>query len=81
MANAAMNSSSLRFTTICLVRKMASFARVHRKPDAQQFGVTSTTPPLVSLSFAGRSISTPNNLQRPSPEDSLAIRIFKIMPS
>jgi hypothetical protein len=47
-----------------LVRKMASFARVHRKPDAQQFGVTSTTPPFTL--FCWMEHLFPNNLQCPA---------------
>jgi len=64
VANAATNSTSLHFTTICLVRKMASFARVHRKPDAQQFGVTSTTPRFTLFWWMEHLF--PNNLQCPA---------------
>ena len=65
------------FTTICLVRKMASFARVHRKPDAQQFGVTSTTLPFTLFCWTGHLYPTICSAQK----DSLAIFILKSQPS
>ena len=65
------------FTTIRLVRKMASFARVHRKPDAQQFGVTSTTLPFTLFCWTGHLYPTICSAQK----DSLAIFILKSQPS
>ena len=65
------------FTTICRVRKMASFARVHRKPDAQQFGVTSTTLPFTLFCWTGHLYPTICSAQK----DSLAIFILKSQPS
>ena len=65
--------SSSCFTTICRVRKMASFARVHRKPDAQQFGVTSTTLPFTLFCWTGHLYPTICSAQK----DSLAIFILK----
>ena len=69
--------SSSCLTTICRVRKMASFARVHRKPDAQQFGVTSTTLPFTLFCWTGHLYPTICSAQK----DSLAIFILKSQPS
>lgn len=72
----SINSSLACFMTICLVRKMASFARVHRKQDAH---LVSCQQPLLSssLSLLLDKASLPNNLH--CQKDSLEFKIHAFL--